>query len=79
MTPKKEQDKYKDKENDKDKDKDNDILGTPPNLRAIQSNPRDLWPLRHLIRVMRQHDLTTKKDNDIDKYEDKDNDKDKYI
>ena len=22
------------------------------------SNPRDLWPLRHLIRVMRRHDLT---------------------
>ena len=24
------------------------------------SNPRDLWPLRHLIRVMRRHDLTKK-------------------
>ena len=22
------------------------------------SNPRDLWPLRHLLRVMRKHDLT---------------------
>ena len=25
------------------------------------SNPRDLWPLRHLIRVMRRHDPTKKK------------------
>ena len=25
---------------------------------ALQSDPRDLWPLRHLIRVMRKHDLT---------------------
>ena len=25
-----------------------------------RSNPRDLWPLRHLIRVMRRHDLTKK-------------------
>ena len=25
------------------------------------SNPRDLWPLRHLIRVMRGHDLINKK------------------
>ena len=25
-----------------------------------RSNPRDLWPLIHLIRVMRRHDLTTK-------------------
>ena len=25
-----------------------------------KSNPRDLWPLRHLIRVMRRHDLTKK-------------------
>ena len=24
------------------------------------SDPRDLWPLRHLIRVMRRHDLTKK-------------------
>ena len=26
----------------------------------IKSDPRDLWPLRHLIRVIRKHDLTTK-------------------
>jgi len=26
-----------------------------------QSDPRGLWPLRHLIRVMRGHDLTNKK------------------
>ena len=25
---------------------------------TLQSDPRDLWPLRHLIRVMRRHDLT---------------------
>ena len=25
-----------------------------------QSDPRDLWPLRHLIKVMRRHDLTKK-------------------
>ena len=44
-----------------------------------KSDPRDLWLLRHLIRVMRKHDLTKKKDNDNDKYKNKDNDKDKYI
>ena len=27
---------------------------------TLKSNPRDLWPLRHLIRVMRRHDLTKK-------------------
>ena len=32
--------------------------------------PRDLWPLRHLFRVMRRHDMTKK--NDKDKYKDKD-------
>ena len=26
-----------------------------------KSDPRDLWPLRHLIRVMRRHDLSNKK------------------
>ena len=26
-----------------------------------KSDPRDLWPLRHLIRVMRRHDLTKKR------------------
>ena len=34
---------------------------------TLQSDPRDLWPLRHLIRVMRRHDMTKKnyKDKDI--------------
>ena len=41
------------------------------------SDPRDLCPLRHLIRVMRGHDLTNKKHNN--KHKHKDNDKDKYI
>ena len=27
---------------------------------TLQSDPRDLWHLRHLIRVMRRHDLTKK-------------------
>ena len=27
---------------------------------TLESDPRDLWPLRHLIRVMRRHDLTKK-------------------
>ena len=27
---------------------------------TLQSDPRDLWPLRHLIRVMGRHDLTKK-------------------
>ena len=54
--PKKiDKDNHKDKDNDKDKDKDKDILRTPP-----KSNPRDLWPLRHLFRVMRRHDMTKK-------------------
>ena len=42
-----------------------------------QCDPRDLWPLRHLIRVMRGHDLHQQKYDDKDKY--KDDDKDKYI
>ena len=29
-------------------------------LLTLQSDPRDLWPLRHLIRVMGRHDLTEK-------------------
>ena len=53
MTKQIDKDKYKDKDNDKDKDKD--ILRTPP-----KSNPRDLWPLRHLFRVMRRQDMTKK-------------------
>ena len=32
-----------------------------------KGNLWDFWPLRHLIRVMRKHDLTNKKDNDEDK------------
>ena len=52
--PKKDNDKQKDK--DKDNDKDKDILRTHP-----KSNPRDLWPLRHLFRVMRRHDMTKNK------------------
>ena len=27
---------------------------------TLQSDPRDFWPLRHLIRVMRRHDLIKK-------------------
>ena len=50
---------------DKDKYKENDkvknIQRTPS-----KSNPRDLWPLRHLFRVMRRHDMTKK--NYKDKY-----------
>ena len=61
-------DKYKDKDNDKDKDKDKDILRTPP-----KSNPRDLWPFRHLFRDKTRHDQKNYKD----KYKEKDNDKDK--
>ena len=43
-----------------------------------KSDPSDLWPLRHLIRMMRRHDQT-KKDNDKDKYKYMDNYTDKYI
>ena len=49
---KKDKDKYKDKHNDKDKY----ILRAPE-----KSDPRDLWLLRYLIRVMKRHDLTKKK------------------
>ena len=45
-----------DKDKYKDKDKDKYIKRTPS-----KSDSRDLWPLRHLIRVMRGHDLTNKK------------------
>ena len=41
---------------DQQKDKDKEIYRTPS-----KSDPRDLWPLRHLIRMMRGHDLTDKK------------------
>ena len=48
-------------------------------LLTLQSDPRDLQPLRHLIRVMRKHDMTKKIDKDKYKDKDKDNDKDKDI
>ena len=48
-------DQQKDNVQDKYKDNDKDILRTPP-----KSNPRDFWPLRHLFRVMRRHDMTKK-------------------
>ena len=51
------QQKYKDKDNDKDKYNDKDIQKRPS-----KSDPRDLRPFRHLIRLMR-HDMT-KTDND---------------
>ena len=72
MTKKIDKDNKKDKDKDNDKDKDKDILRTPP-----KSNPRDLWPLRHLFRVMKRQDMTKK--NYKDKYKEKDNDKDKDI
>ena len=53
MTWPKEIDKDKYKDNDEDKDKD--ILRTPS-----KSHPRELWPLRHLFRVIRRHDMTKK-------------------
>ena len=61
-------DKYRYK--DKDKDNDKDIQ------RAYsKSEFRDLWPLQHLIRVMRRDDQTKNRDNYNDIYRDKD----KYI
>ena len=45
-------DKYKDKDNNKDK-----YVKRAPS----KSNPRDLWPLRHLISVMRRPHLTKKR------------------
>ena len=56
LTKKNDNDKYKIK--DKDNDKDKYILKTPS-----KSNPRDLWPFRHLIRMMMRVDMTN---NDID-------------
>ena len=47
--------KDNDKDKDNDNDKDKDILRTPP-----KSNPRDLWPLRHLFGVMKRQDMTKK-------------------
>ena len=41
------------------------LVGPPPLtirvFRTLQSDPRDLWPLRHLIKMMRIHDLTNTK------------------
>ena len=50
------QQKDNDKDNDKYKDNDKDIKKT-----CSKSDSRDLGPLRHLIKVMRRHDLTKKK------------------
>ena len=33
---------------------------------TLKSHPRDLWPLRHLFRVMRRYDMTQKIDKDKD-------------
>jgi len=49
------QQKGKDKDKDKDNDKDKDTSRTPS-----KSDPRDLWPLRHLITMMRTDNLTKK-------------------
>ena len=49
------------RDNNKDKDKDKDNHKEKYVQRAPSRNdPRDLWPLRHLIRVVRRHDLTKK-------------------
>ena len=70
------QKKDNDKDNDKDRDNEKDkYISRAPS----KSNPRDLWPLQHLIRAIWRHDQTKKRDNYNDKYRDKDNDKDKYI
>ena len=53
--PDKQKDNDKDKYKDNDNDNENDIWRTPS-----KSDPRDFWHLRHLIRVMRRHDLTKK-------------------
>ena len=44
-------------------------------FRAFNERSLRLWPLRHLTRVMRKHDLTNKKNNE----KDKDKNDDKYI
>ena len=49
------QQKGKDKDKDKDNDKDKDTSRT-----TSKSDPRDLWPLRHLITMMRTDNLTKK-------------------
>ena len=51
-------DQPKDHDKDKDNEKHNDkyIYRTPS-----KTAPRDLWPLRFLIRVMRRYNLTNKK------------------
>ena len=54
--PDQQKDNDKGKHKDKDNAKDKYIKWAPS-----KSDPRDLWPLRHLIRVMRRHDLTKTK------------------
>ena len=71
--PDQKRDNDKDRYKDKDKDNDKNIKRTPS-----KSDPRDLWPLRHLIREMRRHDLT-KKDKDKYNNNDNDNEKDKKL
>ena len=71
---KKDNDKYKDKHNDKDK---HNIKDKYISRAHSKSDPRDLWALRHLIRVMRGHGLAKKdKDKDNDTDNDKDNPRD---
>ena len=69
-------DQQKDNDNYKDKDKDNDkdIKRT-----LLKSDPRVLWPLRHLIGELRRQALTNKTGNEKDKDKDKDKDNDIYI
>ena len=68
--PNQQKDNDKDIYTDKDDDNGKYIKRTPS-----QSDIRNLWPLRHLIRMIKWTDK--KKDNDKDKYTDKDNDNDK--
>ena len=68
--PDQKKDNDKDRYEDKYKDNDKDIHRAPS-----KSDPRDLWPFQHLIRVKRRHDQTNKRHN----YNDKCRDKDKYI
>ena len=60
---------WPDQKKDKYNEKVKYIWKTPS-----KSYPIHLWPLRHLIRVTRTHDLT-EKDNDKDKYKNHDEDK----
>ena len=62
---------YNDNDNDIDNDNDNDKDNDKDNYVDLW----DCWPLRHLIRVMKETWPDQQKDND----EDKDKDNDKYI